>query len=89
MTCPPTSAQRIAEHLARDHPERFGRDLQQIERDIQNIIDTARLIHMGRNGVSLYHKSGKTVKINPEGTGTMVNDPNKNWFVTQQNYHPA
>jgi hypothetical protein len=89
---PRTPAQNIAEHLVRDHPERFGRDLPAIEREVQNVIDNATHRHTVQHGPQagsqFFHRNGKAVVVRPNGEGTMVNDPSGNWFRTQQIREP-
>ena len=78
------SAQKIAEHLVRDHPGRFGRDVPRIRQEIQDVIDSATHSHTVQHGPTagsqFFHRHGKTVVVRPNGEGTMVNDPNGNTF---------
>lgn len=79
-----TPAENIAEHLVKDHPQRFGRDLPRIARDVQDVIDKARLQHTVQHGTlpgsRMYHYNGKSVVVRPDGSGTMVSDANGNTF---------
>ncbi len=78
-------ARNIAEHLARDHPQRFGRDVIQIEREVQNVIDQATRQHTVQHGPlagsRFYHRNGKSVLVRPTQQGTMVLDPAGNTFT--------
>lgn len=80
----PNPARRIAEHLARDHPGRFGRDLPRLEREIQNILDNPSRQHTVQHGPTagsrFYHLHGRSVMVRPNGEGTMVEDPNGNSY---------
>jgi hypothetical protein len=73
------AANNIAEHLVRDHPERFGKDLPRIQRDVQNVIDNATRTHTVQNGPQagsqFFYRNGKNVVVRPNGQGTMVLDP--------------
>ena len=84
-------AEAIAEHLVRDHPERFGRDLPRLQRDVENVMENATHSHTVKNGPNagsrFYHRNGKTVAVRPSGQGTMVKDPNgnsyRNWVAQE------
>jgi len=79
-----TPAENIADHLIRDHPSRFGRDRPRLVREIQGVIDNASHQHIVQHGPlagsRFYHLNGKSIMIRPNGTGTMVNDPNGNTY---------
>jgi hypothetical protein len=85
-------AEKIAEHLVRDHPERFGRDTPVLVRDIQNIIEHATRQHVvlhGRlAGSKFYYRNGRSVMIRPSGQGTMVSDPGGKTFRNWVNLEP-
>jgi hypothetical protein len=84
---PNNAAQRIAEHLVRDHPERFGRDLPRLQREVQNVIDNFTNSHTVQHGptagTQFFHRNGRSVVVRPNGEGTMIPDPNGEWFRTQ------
>ena len=85
------AAQKIAEHLVKDHPGRFGTDVPRIQREVQNVIDNATHSHTVQHGPTagsqFFHRNGKTVMVRPNGEGTMVVDPNghtfRNWMALE------
>ncbi|MDX1964628.1 MAG: hypothetical protein SFX18_15870 [Pirellulales bacterium] len=71
------NAQAIADHLVRDSPERFGRDRGSIRKKVEKVINSGTT-QQTANGAIISHHSGLTVIQRPDGTGTMVQDPNQN-----------
>jgi hypothetical protein len=69
----------IAEHLVADHPERFGRDVGQIEKQVNKVLNSGKSVNT-KSGAVVSHHNGIAVIQRPDGTGTMVKDPNGNWF---------
>jgi hypothetical protein len=88
---PSSPARNIAEHLARDHPGRFGRDIPRLEREVQSVIDNPTHQHTVQHGPTagsrFYHRGRRSVMVRPNGQGTMVLDPNgktfRNWVALE------
>jgi hypothetical protein len=65
--------------LAKDHPERFGRDVGRIKRDVEKVL-TSGVCQQTKSGAVVYHHNGISVILRPDGTGTMVIDKNGNSY---------
>jgi RHS repeat-associated protein len=78
---------QIARHVVQESPARFGRDVGQIEKIVDTVINNGAPIEC-KSGAIIYHHAGNSVIWRPTiGKGTMVIDPKgntaRNWLAIE------